>query len=99
MFGRIAGEGNEEQAIHAQGDVVEEEDLGHLFLAVVALERASAVSLVDLSNPAQPKVIDTLNLFPQIGPESVKFFRRGSRLFVASGNEVSGTVSILEVVF
>jgi hypothetical protein len=27
------------------------------------------------------------------------FFRGGSRLFVATGNEVSGSVSILEVVF
>jgi hypothetical protein len=57
------------------------------------------VSLVDLTNPTKPTVIDTLNLFPQVGPESVKFFHRGSRLFVASGNEVSGTVSILEVLF
>ena len=77
-------------------------DLTHhrgVTLAVVALERASAVSLVDLSDPTEPTVIDTLSLFPQIGPETVKFFRRGSRLFVATGNEVSGTVSILEVVF
>ncbi len=68
-------------------------------LAAVALERANAVSLVDVSNPTKPVVIDTLSLFPQVGPETVKFFRRGSRLFVASGNEVSGTVAILEVVF
>jgi hypothetical protein len=68
-------------------------------LAAVALERASAVSLVDLTNPLRPTVIDTFNLFPQVGPETVKFFHRGSRLFVASGNEVSGTVTILEVVF
>jgi hypothetical protein len=27
------------------------------------------------------------------------FFRRGARLFVASGNEVTGTVSIFEVTF
>jgi uncharacterized protein len=68
-------------------------------LAAVALERASAVSLVDLTNPTKPVVIDTFNLFPQVGPETVKFFRRGSRLFVASANEVTGTVSVLEVVF
>ena len=77
-------------------------DLTHhrgVTLAVVALERASAVSLVDLSDHTEPTVIDTLSLFPQVGPETVKFFRRGSRLFVATGNEVSGTVSILEVVF
>ena len=68
-------------------------------LAAVALERASGIALVDVSNPATPTVIAMADLFPQIGPETVKFFRRGSRLFVASANEVSGTVSILEVVF
>jgi hypothetical protein len=67
-------------------------------LAAVALERASAVALVDVSEPASPVVIDVANLAPQVGPESVKFFRRGARLFVATGNEVTGTVSILEVV-
>ena len=68
-------------------------------LAAVALERASAVSLVDLSDPTRPVVIETFDLSPQVGPETVKFFRRGSGLFVASANEVTGTVSILEVVF
>jgi len=68
-------------------------------LAAVAQERASTVSLVDLTNPTKPAVVDTFNLFPQVGPETVKFFRRGSRLFVASANEVTGTVSVLEVVF
>jgi len=66
-------------------------------LVAVALERANAVALIDLTNPAAPTVIDITPV--GIGPETVKFFRRGSRLFVASANEVSGTVSILEVVF
>ena len=70
-----------------------------LTLVAVALERASAVALIDVSDPSVPVVIDVANLAPQVGPESVKFFRRGSRLFVATGNEVSGSVSILEVVF
>ena len=34
-----------------------------------------------------------------VGPEGIKFFRKGNQLFVAVANEVSGTVSILEVVF
>ena len=68
-------------------------------LVAVALERANAVGLVDVSDPRSPKVINVLSLAPQIGPETVKFFRQASRLFVASGNEVSRTVSILEVVF
>ena len=70
-----------------------------LTLAVVALERANAVALVDLSDPTDPDVIDIASLAPAVGPETVKFLRSGSRLFVATGNEVSGSVSILEVVF
>jgi hypothetical protein len=66
-------------------------------LAAVALERANAVALVDVSDPAAPAVVSIAAV--GIGPETVKFFRRGSRLFVASADEVSGTVSILEVVF
>ena len=34
-----------------------------------------------------------------VGPEGIKFFHVGNRLLVACANEVSGTVSILEVVF
>ena len=68
-------------------------------LAAVALERANALALVDVSDPTSPEVVNVTPLVGHIGPESVKFFRRGSRLFVASGNEVTGTVTVLEVVF
>lgn len=66
-------------------------------LVAVGLERANAVALIDVSNPAAPIVID---LAP-VGnaPEGVKFFRRGKQLYVAAANEGSGTVSILEVAF
>jgi DNA-binding beta-propeller fold protein YncE len=67
-------------------------------LAAVALERANAIALVDLSDPTQPVVLHVAGLGGGIGPESAKFFRLGARLFVASGNEVTGTVSIFEVV-
>ena len=68
-------------------------------LGAVALERANAIALVDLSDPTRPKVLQVAGLEGGIGPESVKFFRQGARLFVASGNEVTGTVSIFEVAF
>jgi uncharacterized protein len=76
---------------------------GHTLVAVT-LERAESVALVDVSNPASPTVVDVQNLsgtIPTIatGPEAVKFFRVGARLFLATANEVAGTVSILEVVF
>jgi uncharacterized protein len=66
-------------------------------LVAVTLERADAVALVNTSDPFAPVVIDVEAV--GVGPEGVKFFRRGSRLFVASANEVSGTLSILEVLF
>ena len=69
---------------------------GGITIAAVALERANAVALVDLSRPSKPKVAAIAPV--GVGPETVKFFRIGSRLFIASANEVSGTVSILEVV-
>ena len=43
--------------------------------------------------PHEARVVHVAGLQGGIGPETVKFFRRGLRLFLASGNEVSGTVS------
>jgi DNA-binding beta-propeller fold protein YncE len=75
-------------------------DLTHhrgMTLVAVGLERANAAALIDVSDPEEPVVID---LEPVgTGPEGIKFFRRGEHLLVATANEVSGTVSILEVVF
>jgi DNA-binding beta-propeller fold protein YncE len=68
-----------------------------LTLVAVGLERANAVALIDVSDPTQPVVTDAAPV--GIGPEGIKFFRAGERLLVACSNEVSGTVSILEVVF
>ena len=65
-------------------------------LVAVGLERANAVALVDVSDPTAPLVLDVAPV--GVGPEGIKFFRVRNRLFVASANEVSGTVSILEVV-
>jgi uncharacterized protein len=75
-------------------------DLTHhrgMTLVAVGLERANAVALINVSNPVAPVVIDLAPV--GAGPEGIKFFRRGKHLFVAAANEVSGTVSILEVVF
>jgi DNA-binding beta-propeller fold protein YncE len=66
-------------------------------LVAVGLERANAVALIDVSDPTNPVVLDIAPV--GVGPEGIKFFRVGSRLFVAAANEVSGTVSLLEVVF
>ncbi len=66
-------------------------------LVAVGLERANAVALIDVTDPTNPVVIDIAPV--GVGPEGTKFFRVSSRLFVAAANEVSGTVSLLEVVF
>lgn len=66
-------------------------------LVAVGLERANAVALIDVTDPTNPVVIDIAPV--GVGPEGIKFFRVSSRLFVAAANEVSGTVSLLEVVF
>ena len=68
-----------------------------MVLAAVVLERANAAALVDVTHPSAPTVIDILPV--GTGPETVKFFWRGTRLFVATSNEVAGTVSIAEMVF
>lgn len=73
-------------------------DLTHhrgLTLVAVGLERANAVALLDVSNREAPVVVDLAPV--GVAPEGIKFFRRGGQLFVAAANEVSGTVSILEV--
>ncbi len=65
-------------------------DLAHhrgVTLAAVTLERANAVALVDVSDPASPTVIDVEQV--GTGPEGVKFFRVGPRLFVAFSSRPS----------
>jgi uncharacterized protein len=65
-------------------------------LVAVGLERGNAVALIDVSDPTKPTVFA---IAPTgVGPEGVKFVKRGSRLFVVCANEVSGTVTVLEVV-
>ena len=65
-------------------------------LVAVGLERANAVALIDVSEPTKPTVIA---IAPTgVGPEGVKFIKRGGTLYLLSANEVSGTVTVLEVV-
>jgi hypothetical protein len=50
-----------------------------------------------VTDPSSPVVVDITAV--GVGLEGIKFFRAASRLFLAAANEVSGTVSLLEVVF
>jgi DNA-binding beta-propeller fold protein YncE len=94
------GSGYPDDRSNRGGSEPEVIDITHhrgLTLAAVSLERASVVALVDVTDPTKPTVISVVGV--DVGPEGINFFRSGIRLFVAVANEVSGTVSILEVVF
>lgn len=94
------GSGYPDDRSNRGGSEPEVLDLTHhrgLTLVAVSLERANAVALVDVTDPTKPTVIAIEGV--DVGPEGVKFFRSGNRLFLAVANEVSGTVSVLEVVF
>lgn len=71
-------------------------------LAVVGLERANAVALVDVSDPRAPTVVDLagiggLGANARSAPEGVKAFVHEGRTFVLVGHEVSGTLGVFEV--
>jgi len=95
--GRSAAKGSEPEM------VVSFELLGRIF-AAVALERADAVALVDLSTPREPRVVAISAVGPDHGddshgPEGLTHYRDPRTglhwLFVA--NERSGTVAVLRV--
>lgn len=66
-----------------------------LALVAVSLERANAIALVDVSDPAAPVVLDLEPV--DAAPEGVKFHRNGSDLNVVCASEAAGTVSVLRV--
>lgn len=71
--------------------------------AVVALERADALVLVDLEDPSVPQVRALLPLRREgdgkLAPEGVVTFEQGGVRYVATANEKAGTVSIVTVGF
>ena len=72
--------------------------------AVVGLERAEAVALIDLSNPRAPRVraLQSLRRAGESGrlaPEELAYVRQGGAHYVATANEKSGTVSIVAIEF
>lgn len=71
--------------------------------AVVALERADALVLVDLEDPSAPQVRALLPLRREgdgkLAPEGVVAFEQDGVRYVAAANEKAGTVSIVTVGF
>lgn len=72
-------------------------------LAVVGLERANAVALVDLTSPTTPSVIDLEGIGDvtppdtRQAPEGIKIRQVNGRTFVFVAFELSGTVGIFEI--
>lgn len=72
--------------------------------AVVGLERAEAVALIDLSNPRAPRVrvLQSLRRAGESGklaPEDLAYIYQDGVHYVATANEKSGTVSIVTIEF
>lgn len=71
--------------------------------AVVALERADALVLVDLEDPGAPQVRALLPLRREgdgkLAPEGVVTFEQDGVRYVATANEKAGTVSIVTIEF
>ena len=70
--------------------------------AAVGLERADAVALVSLEDPANPVVVSVAAVNPGTAlggqaPEGIAFLKRDGSHFVYLANEKSGVVSVFEV--
>lgn len=72
--------------------------------AVVGLERAEAVALIDLADPRAPRVRAVQSLRREgesgkLAPEDLAYIRQDGAYYVAVANEKSGTVSIVAIEF
>ncbi len=70
--------------------------------AAVGLERADAVALVSLADPANPTVVSLAGANPgkSLGsqaPEGIAYFKRQGSVFIYAANEGSGVVCVYEV--
>jgi hypothetical protein len=79
----------------SEPEVLDATEWRGLSLVAVSLERANAIALVDITDPADPVVLDLEPV--DAAPEGVKFHRSGGNLYVACANEAAGTVSLLRV--
>ncbi len=64
-------------------------------IVAVGLERANGVALVDVSNPAAPRVYQFIAT--GVAPEGVKLVVKNGALYVFAANEVSGTLTVARV--
>ena len=72
-------------------------------LAVATLERADALALIDLDQPAQPKVLQVIGAGEGAGsgnlaPEGLAHVEKDGRHYLVTGLEKSGNVALFELV-
>ena len=72
-------------------------------LAVATLERADALALIDLEQPAQPKVLQVIGAGEGAGsgglaPEGLAHVEKDGRHYLVTGLEKSGNVALFELV-
>ena len=71
--------------------------------ALAGLERADALALIDLREPAEPAVRALVSLRRRgdasLAPEGLAYFEQDGMRYAATANEKSGTVSIVEIRF
>ncbi len=77
--------------------------INNKLFAAVGLERANAVALVSLEDPAHPKVVGVTPVDPEAGqggkfaPEGLAHYQSGDRHYIFSANEKSGSMSVMRV--
>ncbi|RRR66595.1 MAG: ExeM/NucH family extracellular endonuclease [Candidatus Viridilinea halotolerans] len=64
-------------------------------IAAIGLERASALALVDLTDPTQPRAFGLVRT--GLNPEGIKLVERSGQVYALSANEVSGNVTVATV--
>jgi Ca2+-binding RTX toxin-like protein len=64
-------------------------------IVAVGLERANAIGLVDMTNPAAPFAFSLIQT--GAAPEGIKLIERAGQLYALSANEVSGTLTVATI--
>jgi len=87
----------------SEPEIVISFEINGVLYAAVGLERANAIALVSLKNPAQPKVVSVEGVDPKAGkegqyaPEGLAYLKNNDRHYIFSANEKSGTMTVMEV--
>ncbi|MFQ3683878.1 ExeM/NucH family extracellular endonuclease, partial [Roseiflexus sp.] len=79
----------------SEPEVLDAKIFGGRAIVAVGLERANAIALVDITNPAAPNVFQIIPA--GTAPEGIKLFERNGALYALAANEVSNTLTVTRV--